>query len=138
MRKLFYTLNLTWGLPMTLIGAIVALCLLAVGKHPERYGDCWCFTVGKGWGGVSLGMVMIVAQGASTHTKNHEHGHAIQNALYGVFTPFIVAIPSATRYWYRKGKDPDSLPPYDSAWFEGQATAWGTKYYEELLNKKKE
>lgn len=133
MRKLFYILNLTWGLPMNLLGAVVALCLRAVGKHPERYGDCWCFTVGKGWGGVSLGMVMIVAEGASKHTKNHEHGHAIQNALYGVFTPFIVSIPSAARYWYRKTKNPATLPPYDSAWFEGQATAWGTKYCEELI-----
>ena len=129
MRKLFYILNLTWGLPMTLIGALVALCLRAVGKHPERYGDCWCFTVGKkGWGGVSLGLVMLVAPGASTHTKNHEHGHAVQNALYGVFMPFIVSIPSAARYLSRKGKDRATLPPYDAVWFEGQATEWGNKY----------
>ena len=128
MRKLFYILNITWGLPMNLVGALVALCLLAVGKHPERYGDCWCFTVGKGWGGVSLGMVMLVEEGASTHTKNHEHGHAVQNALYGVFMPFIVSIPSAARYWSRKGKDRTTLPPYDAVWFEGQATEWGNKY----------
>lgn len=129
MRKLFYILNITWGLPMTLIGALVALCLRAVGKHPERYGDCWCFTVGKkGWGGVSLGMVMLVAPGASAHTKNHEHGHAVQNALYGVFMPFVVSVPSAARYLSRKGKDRATLPPYDSVWFEGQATEWGNKY----------
>lgn len=128
MRKVFYLFNITWGLPMNLVGAVAALGLLIVGKRPERYGDCWCFTVGKGWGGVSLGMVMIVAEGASRHTMNHEHGHAIQNALYGVFMPFIVSVPSAARYWYRRGRDQSTLPPYDSAWFEGQATEWGNKY----------
>lgn len=127
-RKTFLILNLTWGLPMTLIGIVAAIALFIAGKRPERHGDCRCFTVGKGWGGVSLGMTMIVAKGASQHTKNHEHGHAVQNAVYGVLMPFIVAIPSAVRYWYRRGKDPSTLPPYDSAWFEGQATEWGDKY----------
>ena len=126
--KLFFVLNLTWGLPMTLIGAVVALGLVISGKRPTRYGDCLCFTVGKGWGGVSLGMVMIVSQGGTDDTRNHEHGHAVQNAVYGVLMPFIVCIPSATRYWYRRTRDPSTLPPYDSVWFERQATEWGSKY----------
>lgn len=134
MRKLFYILNLTWGLPMNLIGAVVALCLRAGGKRPTRYGDCWCFTVGKGWGGVSFGLVMVVCEDAPQRTRSHEHGHAVQNAVFGVFAPFLVDIPSAVRYWYRRGKDPATLPPYDSIWFEGQATAWGKKYCEELIN----
>lgn len=131
-RKLFYVLNLTWGLPMTLIGALAALGLLIVGKRPTRHGDCLCFTVGEGWGGVSLGLVMIVSQGGTDATRNHEHGHAVQNAVYGLLMPFIVSIPSATRYWYRKvlikfGKGND-LPPYHSIWFESQASEWGSKY----------
>lgn len=130
MRKLFYILNLTWGLPMTLIGGVAALCLLIVGKHPTRHGGCLCFTVGKGWGGVSLGMVIIVSHGATDDTKNHELGHAVQNAVYGVLMPFIVAIPSAVRYWYRRGQDPSTLPPYDSIWFEAQASEWGNKFAE--------
>ena len=130
MRKLFYILNLTWGLPMTLIGGVVALGLLAVGKHPTRHGGCLCFTVGKGWGGVSLGMVIIVSEGATDDTKNHELGHAVQNAIYGVLMPFIVSIPSATRYWYRRTQDPSTLPPYDSIWFEAQASEWGNKFAE--------
>lgn len=131
-RNIFLLLNLTWGLPMNVIGGVVAVCLLAIGKRPERYGDCWCFTVGNGWGGVSFGLVMVVAENASNHTKNHEHGHAVQNAFFGFFMPFIVGIPSAARYWYftitqKRGKA-DKIPPYDSAWFEGQATRWGTEY----------
>lgn len=127
-RKLFYILNLTWGLPMTLIGAIAALALIGCGKLPTNHGGCLCFTVGKNWGGVSLGLVMIVSEQATESTKNHEHGHALQNAVYGVFMPFIVSIPSAVRYWYRRGKDPKTLPPYDAVWFEAQATWWGEKY----------
>ena len=51
--------------------------------------------------------------------------------------PFIVCIPSAIRYWYRNikvsfGKD---LQPYDSIWFEGQATTLGLKYIEAIKNK---
>lgn len=127
-RKLFYILNLTWGLPMTLIGAIAALALIGCGKLPSRHGWCLCFTVGKNWGGVSLGLVMIVSKQATENTQNHEHGHALQNAVYGVFMPFIISIPSAVRYWYRRGKDPATLPPYDAVWFEAQATEWGNKY----------
>ena len=127
-RKLFYALNLTWGLPMNLIGAIVALGLMAVGYRPTRYGECLCFRVGDSWGGVSFGMVMVVSQGGTEDTLNHEHGHAVQNAVYGFLMPFIVSIPSATRYWYRRTQDPSTLPPYDSIWFEGQATEWGNNY----------
>lgn len=45
--------------------------------------------------------------------------------------PFVIAIPSAIRYWYRtfkyskkKIKAPTS---YDSVWFEGQATEYGKR-----------
>ena len=42
--------------------------------------------------------------------------------------PFVICIPSAARYWYREylwhfNKEKyRKLPPYDSIWFEGQAT----------------
>jgi hypothetical protein len=124
-RKLFYILNLTWGLPMTLIGTIAALALIGCGKLPTNHGGCLCFTVGKKWGGVSLGLVMIVSKQATEDTKNHELGHALQNAVYGLFMPFIVSIPSAVRYWYRRTRKHSTLPPYDAVWFERQATEWG-------------
>lgn len=48
--------------------------------------------------------------------------------------PFVICIPSATRYWYReylwktdKAKY-KTLPDYDEIWFEGQATKWGETY----------
>jgi hypothetical protein len=49
--------------------------------------------------------------------------------------PFLVAIPSFIRYWYREllvrsgEKKYADLPDYDSVWFEGWATKLGKKYY---------
>ena len=42
----------------------------------------------------------------------------------------IISLMSVIRYWYRRvaGKR-KPLPPYDSIWFEGQATALGEYYY---------
>lgn len=64
----------------------------------------------------------------------HECGHGIQNIIFGPLFPFLVAIPSVIRYWYREviwRKDREryfQLPKYDDIWFEGQATRWGDKY----------
>lgn len=47
---------------------------------------------------------------------------------------FVIAVPSAIRYWYREflmrsGRMKVSeLPSYDSLWFEGQATEFGARY----------
>ena len=43
--------------------------------------------------------------------------------------PFLVNIPSSSRYWYRKAvhaiAPKKHLPPYDSIWFEAEATRLG-------------
>lgn len=65
----------------------------------------------------------------------HEWGHGIQNIILGPLMPFLVAIPSCIRYWYREllvrsgEKKYADLPDYDSIWFEGWATKLGKKYY---------
>lgn len=130
-RFLFYFLNLTWGLPLNIAGFLVALVLLCAGKKPKRWGDCFYFEVGKGWGGLELGIIFLTSERPSERTKNHEHGHAVQNCIFGPFMPFIVNIPSAIRYWYRRIREAKGLPnttAYDDIWFEGQATKIGTKY----------
>lgn len=126
----YYLLNLTWGLPMNIIGALVALGLMCAGYKPKRFGTCFYFVVGKHWGGLNLGMFFLTDSYETERTKHHEFGHSIQNAKYGILFPFIVAIPSAIRYWVReyqlkKGKE---LPDYDSIWFEGEATKLGYEY----------
>lgn len=125
---IFTFLSFTWGLPLTLVGAIVALTL----PHCKRkkHGYCLQIEVGEKWGGLNLGYFCFVCKNAPLRTRNHEFGHAIQNCYYGIFTPFIVTIPSAIRYWYRVIRLVIKKPvttPYDAIWFEHQATVWGNE-----------
>lgn len=131
----FWILSLTWGLPLTLFGAICALVLLVGGHRPHRFHYFICFEVnGNGWG-FEGGPFIFVCKGTSFRLKQHECGHGVQNIILGVFMPFLVSIPSFIRYWYREivvrtGKKKYSeLPDYDAIWFEGWATRLGTKLY---------
>lgn len=133
--KKFWTLSLTWGLLMTLFGILGAIGMLVTGHKPKRFHYLIYFEIGEGWGGVNFGPIFFVSKGASLSTKQHEAGHGIQNTMLGPLQPFVVAIPSAARYWYRDwvwNHDPDkyrALPDYDAIWFEGQATALGEKHF---------
>ena len=132
-KKLYYLLSLTWGLPITLIGAVVALFLIAKRYKPKRFGWVWCFEIGERWGGLNLGIVFLCEKGASDNLKCHEFGHAIQNCRLGLTMPFFV-LCSAIRYHYINHLEKEGLPvmPYDSWWFEGQATHLGTEYYNKI------
>lgn len=134
-KAAFYTLSFTWGIIMSLIGSIVALVLLILGYRPKKWGHCWYFEVGQGWGGLELGPFFIASKNASKHTKNHEHGHGFQNCKYGPFM-VVISIMSACRYWYREFKyhRKGLIPPtnYDDIWFEGEATKLGTEFIESL------
>ena len=135
-KTLFYVLSWTWGIIMTLIGAIVALVLITTGHKPKKWGYCYYFEVGKNWGGVALGMFFLVGKDASEHTRNHEHGHALQNYELGPLMPFTVCIPSAVRYWYRVIRNLKGLrneTEYDDIWFEGTASYLG-KHYHKFTN----
>ena len=125
----FYLRSFTWGLPVNIGGAMVALGMLATGHKPKRYGNCINFEVGTGWGGGSLGVFLFTCKDAPERLKAHEHGHSIQNCYYGPLMPFLVNVPSSARYWYRKAVHAafpkKQLPSYDSIWFEGEATRLG-------------
>ena len=139
MKKLkaimFWLLSLTWGLPMTLVGIVCAMALLVTGHKPKRFHYLIYFEAGQGWGGFNAGCFFFVNKGAYLRLKQHESGHGIQNIIFGVFMPFIVAIPSFIRYWYREylvrsgKKSSAELTPYDSVWFEGWASSLGEKHY---------
>ncbi len=128
---LFYFLSFTWGLPFTLIGCLSALFLLIKGYRPKKWGYCYYFEFGEHWGGCNLGIFFLKDTHSGASLKNHEHGHAVQNCYLGIFMIPIVALPSLIRSRYRhylltkKKIKRSSLPPYDSIWFEGQATALG-------------
>lgn len=128
----YWALSLTWGIIASLIGAFAALGALCLKGKPEANGPSFIVRIGKGWGGVSMGPFALCSEDASEHTRRHEFGHSLQNALMGPLWPFLVGIPSAVRYWifaYRRKRGKPN-PEYDSAWFEGTATEWGTAFME--------
>lgn len=133
-RWLYYLLQFTWGLPMNLIGAIVALVLVCFGKRAKLYGWNYCFELPVNFG-LELGVFFIAPVNDSVGIKDHEHGHAIQNIYFGPFCIGIVSIPSAIRFWIREVQYMINKPPktkYDDVWFEGQATKSGTHFINNL------
>ena len=136
-RILYYILSYTWGILTTLFGLAVTLALLCAGKKPTAYHWIYYFRVGSDyWGGFSAGSTFLRDQRSADSAINpHEFGHTFQNTLFGPFAIFISYIPSIIRYWTREAqsKKGESLPPYDSVWFEASATDAGT-YAVKLLD----
>jgi hypothetical protein len=134
-NKFFYfLLNYTWGLPSTLLGFIILLCVLPFGKVHIFHGySCLYFKFNKHLGyGFSIGTVIFVGNDYSNSLLLHEFGHTVQNALFGPFTLFLVSIPSVIRYhifeyYYKHNKTKYSELSYDKIWFEKMATQFG--YY---------
>lgn len=134
-KWLYYILLYTWALPLTLIGWVIALFLLIIGKKPQNYHGMCMFRIKERWGGFSIGQVIVRDTTSSDKEINpHEYGHSFQLAIFGFFTLFLVIIPSVIRYWYRELKYERKLkiPPtdYDDIWFEGSATYVGNKAVE--------
>lgn len=139
-KSAFYILSFTWGLPTTLAGCAMADLQLLRGRKPKKWGCCLYFEYGERfWGGMSLGIFFFKDKSNSVHIKNHEHGHAVQNCFFGPLMPFAVAIPSFTRYWYReylsRVRRVSPKTPYDSVWFEAQATRLGTEFVNSISEK---
>ena len=130
-KRAFNILSWTWGLPLTLIGGVVMIVLIIAGKKPKKWGYCYYIEVGEYWGGFNLGMFFIINKNPSYLTKCHEFGHGIQNCYFGWLTPFLVTIPSAIRYWYRRIRAKNGhkiTTSYYSIWFEKQASILGKHY----------
>lgn len=131
-KKSFYLLSFTWGLPVTAAGCLVGLFLRLTGHPADRHGWSLGFRSGrKNWGGMSWGPVFLRDRGEDKRLCAHEFGHAIQNCIYGPLMLPLVCLPSTLRYWTRRiakhfGRTPKK--PYDSVWFERQATELGETY----------
>lgn len=125
-KSRYYILNLTWGIIMTFIGANALLILYALNHEVKEY-KTTCYVVVPGnWGGISLGMFFIVCEDSES-LLSHEFGHTIQNAIFGPFMIFI-GLASLIRATVRTAllNSGKKLSPYESIWFERQATEWGT------------
>lgn len=46
---LYYLLNCTWGIIMTVIGLIISLVMLICGQKPHKYHGTWYFETGYSW-----------------------------------------------------------------------------------------
>ena len=134
----YWLVQLTWGIIMNIAGIFATIfCLIFLkGKiHINAYG--FITEVKNNWGGVSLGAFALCGRYGQVnspcydpdwyyHTRCHEFGHSIQNMIFGPLFIFIVAIPSAIRYWLAMK---DMLKSdYESVWFEKTATSWGTAW----------
>lgn len=136
-KWLYYLLNYTWGILMTTVGLFITLGLLIIGKKPKRFERIYYFEVYEYWGGFEMGQMFVRDKTSTKEVSYHEYGHTFQNAILGPLYPFLVGIPSVTRYWYRtilENKNYDKyielikVKPYDAIWFEASATDVGTKY----------
>ena len=110
----YWLIQCTWGLPMTLIGAIVALGLIITGHKPKHLGPTVYFEVGENWGGLELGGFFLCCRNSGMSTKYHECGHSIQNMIFGPLMPLVVCIPSAARYWLFNFNSPLARAIYTS------------------------
>lgn len=140
----FYLFQLTWGLPLTLIGLVGAIFMLLTFHKPKKVGYFIQFTARNDYNG--WGFEGGIFYFTSTDCENdislitHEMGHcSYQQLWFGPFAVLIVTIPSLIRFWYReflyrfKPEKAKKLPPYDSIWFEGTATKYGMKFYEKMV-----
>jgi hypothetical protein len=65
----YWLIQCTWGLPMTLIGAVAALVCLIAGVKPKTMGPNIYFQFGKGWGGIELGGFFLCSEDCGIGTK---------------------------------------------------------------------
>ena len=133
-KPLYYILQFTWGLLTNLVGLFVFIplavfCLVFKKEKVKKFHNNFYIRIGKRWGGFSLGVFIVLGKDQPESSKYHESGHSLQNIVWGPLFPFVIGIPSATRWCYRYLTPKKKHPDYYSIWFEGQATEWGLKYF---------
>lgn len=128
-RWLYYLLHFTWGIIMIIIAGLVAGILAFVNLFTKnmqfkKYHGVLEIRLGQNWGGCDLGLVYLRDTTSSESVSEHELGHSFQVWL-GIFFPFVVAIPSAIRWWIRRLQPNKQHKPYDSFWAEDAASQCG-------------
>lgn len=135
-RWLYYLLHFTWGIIMAIIAGLVAGILAFVNLFTKNmtfrpYHGVLEIRLFKNWGGCDLGLVYLRDTTSLESVSEHELGHSFQVWL-GIFFPFIVAIPSAIRWWIRRLQPNKEHKPYDGAWFEDAASQCGKWFVEQF------
>ena len=128
-RWLYYLLHCTWGIIMVIVAGLTAGILYIVNLFTKNmtfrpYHGVLEIRLGQNWGGCDLGLVYLRDTTSSESVSEHELGHSFQVWL-GIFFPFVVAIPSAIRWWIRRLQPNKQHKPYDGVWFEDAASQCG-------------
>lgn len=106
MKKfIYYLLHWTWALPMNIIGGIICLIALCCKCPVQKYRNAIEILVPWNFGGLEMGMFFIRGKDCPS-VAPHEYGHSIQMLWWGPLFPFVIALPSALRYWIREFKTP--------------------------------
>ena len=128
MKKFLFVLwQCTWGLPQTLLGAIVFLKYI---RCPHKiYRGC----IDTRWnsrGGMSLGLFIFTPKEEDDRrsmVRVHEYGHCIQSLLLGPLYLIIIGIISyswANIPYFRTMRKEKNIP-YTSCFVESWASKWG-------------
>lgn len=131
--------KLQWkkGWALSLVGLIVYGVLRLFRQKPKDYkGICPYFAIGKNRGRLEMGWFFICCKNCGDSVKRHEVGHGVQNAAVGGLKMLGYSIGSAARYWWREIFG--AKTPYDSWFFEGDATRLGTEYVQNIETGNKE
>lgn len=138
---LYWLWSLTWGCLMTIPGLLITgFCIIFLKGKPHKNGFSYIVEIGGNWGGLELGCVALCGnyygKDYYDYIRKHEFGHSIQQLIFGPLQPFLIGIPSAIRYWYDRldKKHKRSTDWYDSIWFEGTATKWGSAWIDKIEN----
>ena len=127
-RWQYYAVQWTWGILPNILGLIIFIVAKCKRWPIDKYRNAIRIHYPKSFGGLSLGMFFIIGKN-NISSSAHEYGHGLQNLNWGILYPFVISLPSAARWWYRKlkywNKGLDAPTPYDSIWFEKQATQYG-------------
>ena len=94
MRRILFTLvQLTWGLPQTLLGFLMYLYWLPRAKNRYTYHGA-IVTEWTTRGGISLGLFVFVPEKAQPGITVHEYGHCVQSLILGPLYLLAVGVPS--------------------------------------------
>jgi len=128
MRKFLFVLwQCTWGLPQTLLGAVICL------RHGKFIHKAYRGCIDTRWnsrGGMSLGLFIFTPQGEDERTelvRVHEYGHCIQSLLLGPLYLVVIGVVSytwANLPYFRKMRREKNIP-YTSCFVESWASKWG-------------